>query len=96
MKYEIGISGAVIVSAQNRYRPFIGSVGVSGDRIAAVWKRKLKRKTRVCLDADGKILMPGLVNRAREDAHDTGARAGDDMTLLEQNHKFADTGWFIP
>lgn len=45
MKYEIGISGAVIVSAHNRYRPFIGSVGVSGDRIAAVMEGKLKRKT---------------------------------------------------
>ena len=63
MKYEIGISGAVIVSAQNRYRPFIGSVGVSGDRIAAVMEGKLKKEDcEVWLDADGKILMPGLVN----------------------------------
>ena len=46
MKYEIGISGAVIVSAHNRYRPFIGSVGVSGDRIAAVMEGKLKKEKR--------------------------------------------------
>ena len=28
MKYEIGISGAIIVSGHNRYEPFIGSVAI--------------------------------------------------------------------
>ena len=95
MKYEIGISGAVIVSAHNRYRPFIGSVGVSGDRIAAVMEGKLKKEDcEVWLDADGKILMPGLVNGHCHGDMTLARGLGDDLTLLEQNHKFADTGWF--
>lgn len=95
MKYEIGISGAVIVSGHNGYRPFIGSVGVAGDRIKEVFPGELKRSE--CdrwLDGSGKILMPGLVNGHCHGDMTLARGLGDGMTLWEQNQAFADTGWF--
>ena len=32
MKYDIGISNAIIVSSHNGYEPFIGSIGVKRDK----------------------------------------------------------------
>lgn len=95
MKYQTGISGAVIVSAHNRYQPFIGSVGVSEGRIAAVSEGQLnKEDCEEWIDAEGKILMPGLVNGHCHGDMTLARGLGDDLTLLEQNRKFADTGWF--
>ena len=95
MKYETGISGAVIVSAHNGYRPFIGSVGVLHGRIETVAEGQIKsEECEVFIDADGKILMPGLVNGHCHGDMTMARGLGDDLTLLEQNHKFADTGWF--
>lgn len=95
MKYKIGISGAVIISAHNRYQPFIGSVGVSGDRIEAVTEGQLKKEDcEEWIDAEGKILMPGLVNGHCHGDMTLARGLGDDLTLLEQNRQFADTGWF--
>lgn len=95
MKYQTGISGAVIVSAHNRYQPFIGSVGVSEGRIAAVAEGQLnKEDCEEWIDAEGKILMPGLVNGHCHGDMTLARGLGDDLTLLEQNRKFADTGWF--
>lgn len=95
MKYETGISGAVIVSAHNGYRPFTGSVGVSQGRIETVAEGQIKREEcKVFIDADGKILMSGLVNGHCHGDMTLARGLGDDLTLLEQNHKFADTRWF--
>lgn len=95
MKYETGISGAIIVSGHNGYQPFIGSVGVSGGRIEAVLEGQLEKKDcEVWIDAAGKILMPGLVNGHCHGDMTLARGLGDDLTLLEQNKEFADTGWF--
>ncbi len=95
MKYETGISGAVIVSSHNGYRPFVGSVGIVDGRIAEVSEGKLKKEDcRVWIDAEEKILMPGLVNGHCHGDMTLARGLGDDMTLLEQNQQFADTGWF--
>lgn len=95
MKYDIGISGAIIVSAHNGYKPFVGSVGVNGERIAAVEEGKLnKADCKVFVDGTGKILMPGLVNGHCHGDMTLARGLGDDLTLKEQNEKFADTGWF--
>lgn len=95
MKFQTGISGAVIVSAHNGYRPFIGSVGMSDGRIETVTEGKLKEEDcEIFIDAGGKILMPGLVNGHCHGDMTLARGLGDDLTLLEQNHRFADTGWF--
>ena len=44
MIYDTGISEAIIVSAHNGYRPFIGSVAVKGARIVLVKEGKLDRE----------------------------------------------------
>lgn len=93
--YDIGISGAIIVSAHNSYRPFIGSVGVKDTRIIYVEEGMLaKEECEVWLDGNGKILMPGLVNGHCHGDMTLARGLGDDLTLLEQNEAFADTNWF--
>ena len=95
MKYDIGISGAIIVSAHNGYKPFIGSVGIKGERIAAVEEGQFdKADFKVFVDGTGKILMPGLVNGHCHGDMTLARGLGDDLTLAEQNERFADTGWF--
>lgn len=95
MKYDIGISGAIIVSAHNRYKPFIGSVGVKEDCIAEVVEGQIKKEDcEEWIDATGKILMPGLVNGHCHGDMTLARGLGDDLTLLEQNQAFADTNWF--
>lgn len=95
MKFKTGISGAIIVSGHNGYQPFIGSVGVSSDRIEAVIEGRIKREDcEVWIDGTGKILMPGLVNGHCHGDMTLARGLGDDLTLLEQNRNFADTGWF--
>ena len=95
MKYEMGISGAIIVSGHNGYEPFIGSVAIKGDRIEKVVEGSLEKED--CgkwIDGSGKILMPGLVNAHCHGDMTLARGLGDDLTLLEQNEKFADTEWF--
>lgn len=95
MKFDTGISNAVIVSAHNGYEPFIGSVGVAGTRIAIVREGGIDKSECECwIDGKGKILMPGLVNAHCHGDMTLARGLGDGMTLLEQNHAFADTGWF--
>lgn len=95
MKFDIGINQAIILSANNNYIPFIGSVGVTGDRISWITKEKIRKsECDVWIDGYGKILMPGLTN-AHCHGDMTFARGmGDDMTLSEQNKTFRDTNWF--
>lgn len=95
MKYETGISGAIIVSGENGYQPFIGSVGVLDDRIETVVEGQIKSEDcEIWIDGNGKILMPGLVNGHCHGDMTLARGLGDDLTLLEQNQKFADTSWF--
>lgn len=95
MKFDTGISNAVIVSAHNGYEPFIGSVGVTGTRIELVREGGIDKSECECwIDGKGKILMPGLVNAHCHGDMTLARGLGDGMTLLEQNHAFADTGWF--
>ncbi|MCU6746067.1 amidohydrolase family protein [Faecalicatena acetigenes] len=95
MKYEMGISGAIIVSGHNGYEPFIGSVAIRGDRIEKVVTGSLEKEDcEEWIDGTGKILMPGLVNAHCHGDMTLARGLGDDLTLLEQNEKFADTEWF--
>ena len=95
MIYDTGISEAIIVSAHNGYKPFTGSVAIKGDQIALVKEGRLNREE--CfgwIDGRGKILMPGLFNGHCHGDMTLERGLGDDLTLLEQNQKFADSNWF--
>ena len=95
MKFDVGVSGAVIVSAANGYQPFVGSVGVRDGRIALVTDKKLeKSECEQWVDGADRILMPGLVNAHCHGDMTLARGLGDDLTLLEQNQAFADTNWF--
>lgn len=95
MKYDVGVSGAVIVSAHNGYKPFIGSVLVKGEHIAEILAGRIEKDfCAEWINGEGKILMPGLVNGHCHGDMTLARGLGDDMTLFEQNKKFSDTNWF--
>ncbi len=95
MPFSVGISGAIIVSGHNGYRPFVGSLGVEDGKIAWVGERPLTGEdAALVVDARGKILMPGLVNGHCHGDMTLAKGLGDGMTLPEQGEAFADTNWF--
>ena len=98
MKYDFGIGNVIIVSSHNGYVPFIGFVGVKGDRILRIIPagadESEKEECAVWIDGRERILMPGLVNGHCHGDMTLARGAGDDLTLLEQQAAFADTGWF--
>ena len=95
MRFDLGISGAIILSAANGYRPFTGSVGVKDGRIDAVLEGKIARSDcGTWIDGTDRILMPGLVNAHCHGDMTLARGLGDDLTLAEQNAAFAETNWF--
>ena len=95
MKFDCAVSNAVILSAANDYVPYRGSVGVKDGRIAWVTEKAIaKSECDVWVDGTDRILMPGLVNAHCHGDMTLGRGLGDDLTLFEQNDKFADTNWF--
>jgi 5-methylthioadenosine/S-adenosylhomocysteine deaminase len=94
--YDLGIANVAIVSAGNGYEPFAGSVGVKGERIAAVNAGGIDAAD--CgewIDGGGKILMPGLFNSHCHGDMTLGKGFGDGMTLGEQIEAFNDHDWFL-
>ena len=95
MKYDIGITNAIMLSAHNNYVPRIVSVGITGDRIAKVSDHEADIiDCQVLIDGEDKILMPGLVNGHCHGDMTFARGLGDDLTLSEQNKSFASTNWF--
>ncbi|MEG2008810.1 MAG: amidohydrolase family protein [Oscillospiraceae bacterium] len=95
MKYDFAVVGAIILSAHNSYKPFIGAVAVNGEDIAYVGEEYISpRDCANIIDGSGKILMPGLVNGHCHGDMAMAKGLGDDLTLLEQNEAFSDSGWF--
>lgn len=94
--FDTVISGGLLVSAHNGYRPFYGSIGVTDGKIELVTEKQLTAQDgREYIDAAGRIVMPGLIN-----AHCHGDMAaarglGDGMTLAEQMKFFGERGWFF-
>jgi 5-methylthioadenosine/S-adenosylhomocysteine deaminase len=94
MSLDLEIRGAVILSAHNRYVPFVGSVGIEDGRIAAVRENSLGAAGSRVIEASGRILMPGLVNGHCHGDMTFARGLGDGMTLAEQIEAFESTGWF--
>ena len=95
MRFDVAVSGALILSAANGYAPFYGSVGVKDSRIAWVTEKTIA--PRDCDNwgvGQARYLEPGLVYRQIHGAMPLARGLGDDLTLLEQNQRFADTSWF--
>ena len=95
MRFDTGISKAVILSDHNGFEPFIGSVGIRDGRIACVTEEAiLPSECETWLDGTDRILMPGLVNAHCHGDMTLAKGFGDDLTLNEQNRVFAGTNWF--
>lgn len=93
--FDISISGAIILSGHNGYRPFTGSIGIKASRIDCVIEGNMDPSDcRQWLDGSGKILMPGLANCHCHGDMTLARGWGDDMTLQEQNEAFASHRWF--
>jgi len=94
-KIDTEIFGGIILSAHNRYRPFVGSVGISGRNIEYVTPgRKDDVDAAITIDASGKIIMPGLVNVHCHGDMTLARGLGDNLTLQEQNAAFEQNNWF--
>lgn len=91
---DVEIFGGLILSPHNRYRPFIGSVGISGENIKYVCESRRDVSAKTQVDASGKIVMPGLINGHCHGDMTLARGLGDDLTLGEQNKAFEGNGWF--
>ena len=95
MRFDLAISGALILSAHNGYEPFVGSVGIRDGRIAQVSREFIPpSECGAWIDGTDRILMPGLVNAHCHGDMMLAKGFGDDLTLQEQNRVFGDTNWF--
>lgn len=88
--FDLIIGNAIIVSAANGYRPYIGSLAVRDGIIAYAGERQFTpRDAKTVLDYGGDIVMPGLVNGHCHAELSFMRGIGDDRTLPEQKQKFS-------
>lgn len=95
MAMDVAISGGILLSAENGYQPYIGSLGLEDGRIVKVAHGPIARaEAKEWIDASGKIVLPGLVNAHCHGDMTVARGLGDGMTLLEQMRTFAGHNWF--
>lgn len=93
--FDLVIANAVIVSAANRYVPFIGSIAIEQGRLVYVGEKNfLPSEAYTYEDVEGDIVMPGLFNNHCHAEMSIMRGIGDGMTLLEQKQVFSDIDWF--
>lgn len=95
MKYDLGINDVIILARDRGYQPFVGSVGVTKERISYIGTQKIsKRDSHVLINGEKKVLMPGLINGHCHGDMTMARGLGENMTLWDQNEKFAAHQWF--
>ena len=94
--FDVVICNGIIVSASYDYHPFVGSVGIEGDKISYVGSKKLSHLDGYqCIDASNMIVMPGLVNGHCHGDMAFAKGVGDELTLEEQMNDFGKLNWFF-
>jgi len=94
MPFDILIANGILLTKENDYRPFIGSLGISGGKIQYIGRESFcAGDASETLDATDKIVMPGLINGHCHGDMTIARGLLDDMTLQEQNEAMAPTGW---
>ena len=89
------IFGGIILSPHNRYRPFIGAIGIAGGDIVYLHEGQESYGTaKNQINATGKIVMPGLINGHCHGDMTLARGLGDNLTLGEQNQAFSKNNWF--
>ena len=95
MQFDTVIKNAIILTMEPGCSPFIGWVAVKDGSISAVGAgSSAPENAGEIIDADNKILMPGLINGHCHGDMTVLRGAGDGMTLQDQNNAFTDNLWF--
>ncbi len=95
MTFDLVVHNGIVVTPNNCYKPFFGSIGIRNGLIDYIGARPIaSADARENIDATGKIVMPGLINGHCHAEMAFAKGLGDDLTLLEQNQVFKDTNWF--
>jgi 5-methylthioadenosine/S-adenosylhomocysteine deaminase len=95
MTFDLAVHNGIVVTPNNCYKPFFGSIGIKKGLIDYVGERSIARAdAKENIDATGKIVMPGLVNGHCHAEMAFAKGLGDDLTLAEQNQVFKDINWF--
>src|SRR5699024_658913 len=90
MFYDFVISEGIIVTMEPNSRHFIGYLGIKDGKIEDIIKGKLlPQDGEHYISAENKIILPGLINGHCHGDMTVLRGIADDMTLLEQNEKFA-------
>lgn len=93
--FDIVIADGIIISGHNRYKPFIGSIGIKAGKIEYIGTKKLiKEDGRSFIDGQKRIIMPGLVNGHCHGEMGFAKGSADNTTLQEQMQIFAKNNWF--
>ena len=93
--FDSVISGGIILSSNNGYKPFVGSIGINGGVIEFVTPLILEpNDAKEFINASGKIVMPGLINGHCHGDMAFAKGLGGNMTLKEQMNVFGKVGWF--
>lgn len=96
MCFDTIIINGIILTSENRYKPYFGSVGIKDGKIKYVGERALScSDSTETIDASGKIVMPGLINGHCHGDMTLARGLGDDLTLGEQNDVFGPHKWFF-
>ena len=95
MSFDLAICNGIILTSNKCYNPFIGSVGIRDGMIEYVGERKIfPQETKKIINADSKIVMPGLINGHCHAEMSFARGIGDALTLEEQINTFGKINWF--
>ncbi|MCL2694744.1 MAG: amidohydrolase family protein [Clostridiales bacterium] len=94
MAFDLIIKNAIILSSHTDYLPFQASVGVKDGWIVQINRSGTPMEGTLVVPAEGKILMPGLINGHCHGDMTLLKGLGDNLTLQKQNETFAPYGWF--
>lgn len=96
MSFDTIIINGIVLTSENRYKPYFGSVGIKDGKIEYVGKKTLASADATeTIDATGKIVMPGLINGHCHGDMTLARGLGDDLTLGEQNEVYGPHKWFF-
>ncbi|MFD1781596.1 amidohydrolase family protein [Fredinandcohnia salidurans] len=88
--FDLVVSGGIIVTMAPDSKPFIGSLGIKDGKIEHIKDGSIHpSEGKEFVDVTGKIISPGLINGHCHGDMTVVRGIADNLTLLEQNNKFA-------
>lgn len=93
--FDIVIKNAIVVTMDPDCRPFLGMLAVQNEKIAYVGSELPEIQAMQIIDAEGKILFPGLINGHVHGDMTIFKGIGDDLTLKEQCDIYCKSNYFF-